>query len=352
MDSQVTLRPVTEDDLSWLASLSNGPAATGPHEWHGWTDPGRTRRHWAESGLLGDSGGMLIALHGADRVGEISWRKVQTGPTAFAWAIGIGLAAEFSRIEATTEITNAAEQRALEKAGFTREGVLRGTTFRQGRWHDQVIYSVLRNEVDLEDEREFYAQVGARSRVCPDIPGPGRRSGTAKAPLHRRGDRAQCGGDLTARVGLVGVVHQQREAVVEDGQLVLAQGGAGTGQHGFQVRVQAAGRAREGQRRGGVHPAAFHDVVDLPVDGERSVHGLVRDGPAVRGDAADVLQRRAVPAIEVDRAAGGVLALRGPLRDRERLVTVLIGGHGRAVVLLDRVVLVGTVLDGGEHARR
>jgi len=174
MDSQVTLRPVTEDDLSWLASLSNGPAATGPHEWHGWTDPGSTRRHWAESGLLGGSGGTLIVLHGADPVGEISWRKVQTGPTAFAWAIGIGLAAEFrgrgygseaqrllvrylfahtqvNRIEATTEITNVAEQRALEKAGFTREGVLRGTTFRQGRWHDQVIYSVLRNEVDLED---------------------------------------------------------------------------------------------------------------------------------------------------------------------------------------------------------
>jgi len=26
-----------------------------------------------------------------------------------------------------------AEQRAQEKAGFTREGILRGTTFRQGR---------------------------------------------------------------------------------------------------------------------------------------------------------------------------------------------------------------------------
>jgi RimJ/RimL family protein N-acetyltransferase len=58
---------------------------------------------------------------------------------------------QVSRVEATTEITNAAEQRALEKAGFTREGVLRGTTFRQGRWHDQVIYSVLRDEIKLED---------------------------------------------------------------------------------------------------------------------------------------------------------------------------------------------------------
>jgi RimJ/RimL family protein N-acetyltransferase len=49
------------------------------------------------------------------------------------------------------DATNVAEQRALEKAGFTREGILRGTTFRQGRWHDQVMYSVLREEVVLED---------------------------------------------------------------------------------------------------------------------------------------------------------------------------------------------------------
>jgi RimJ/RimL family protein N-acetyltransferase len=131
--------------------------------------------------LLSDSGGTLIVLHGTDRVGTVSWRKVQTGPNAFNWAIGIGLAPQFrgrgygseaqrvlvrylfahtqvNRIEATTEITNVAEQRALEKAGFTREGILRGTTFRQGRWHDQMIYSVLRSEVELED---FAAADGA-----------------------------------------------------------------------------------------------------------------------------------------------------------------------------------------------
>jgi RimJ/RimL family protein N-acetyltransferase len=155
-----------------LAGLRDGPAATGPHEWHGWTDPQREHRRWAESGLLGERGGTLIVMHGSDRAGSVSWRQVQTGPTAFNWAIGVGLAPEFrgrgygseaqrllvrylfahtqvNRVEATTEITNLAEQRALEKAGFTREGVMRGTTFRQGTWHDQVIYSVLRAEIDL-----------------------------------------------------------------------------------------------------------------------------------------------------------------------------------------------------------
>ncbi|MFE9450159.1 GNAT family N-acetyltransferase [Streptomyces sp. NPDC006739] len=44
-------------------------------------------------------------------------------------------------------MANIAEQRALEWAGFTREGILRGACFRAGAWHDMVMYSVLRAEV-------------------------------------------------------------------------------------------------------------------------------------------------------------------------------------------------------------
>ncbi|WP_307626922.1 GNAT family N-acetyltransferase [Streptomyces turgidiscabies] len=51
------------------------------------------------------------------------------------------------RIEADTETENIAEQRALEKSGFTREGVLRSTLFRDGKWRDVVRYSVLRADV-------------------------------------------------------------------------------------------------------------------------------------------------------------------------------------------------------------
>ena len=39
-----------------------------------------------------------------------------------------------------------AEQRALEKAGFTREGVLRHACFRGGEWQDMVVFSKLRGE--------------------------------------------------------------------------------------------------------------------------------------------------------------------------------------------------------------
>ncbi len=51
-----------------------------------------------------------------------------------------------NRIEASTDVENLAEQKALGKAGFTREGVLRGAQFRLGTWHDMVQYSRLRHD--------------------------------------------------------------------------------------------------------------------------------------------------------------------------------------------------------------
>jgi RimJ/RimL family protein N-acetyltransferase len=50
------------------------------------------------------------------------------------------------RIWAGTEVDNIAEQRALEKAGFTREGITRATGWRGGVWRDGVIYSILRTD--------------------------------------------------------------------------------------------------------------------------------------------------------------------------------------------------------------
>jgi RimJ/RimL family protein N-acetyltransferase len=50
------------------------------------------------------------------------------------------------RIEAATEVGNVAEQRALEKAGFTREGVHRCTGWRDGAYRDGVWYSMVRTD--------------------------------------------------------------------------------------------------------------------------------------------------------------------------------------------------------------
>jgi len=51
-----------------------------------------------------------------------------------------------NRVEAITGTYNHAEQRALEKAGFQREGVLRGLGFVRGQYGDGVMYSRLRSD--------------------------------------------------------------------------------------------------------------------------------------------------------------------------------------------------------------
>lgn len=51
-----------------------------------------------------------------------------------------------NRVEAGTDVKNLAEQRALEKAGFIREAIRRGSLFRDGKWRDMAIYGRLRND--------------------------------------------------------------------------------------------------------------------------------------------------------------------------------------------------------------
>jgi RimJ/RimL family protein N-acetyltransferase len=53
---------------------------------------------------------------------------------------------ETNRVEASTDVDNVAEARALEKAGFRREGVTRGAQFRAGGYHDLVLFARLRSD--------------------------------------------------------------------------------------------------------------------------------------------------------------------------------------------------------------
>jgi RimJ/RimL family protein N-acetyltransferase len=43
------------------------------------------------------------------------------------------------RIWAATEVQNIAEQRVVERSGFSQEGQLRVTHFRDGKWRDRTI---------------------------------------------------------------------------------------------------------------------------------------------------------------------------------------------------------------------
>jgi ribosomal-protein-alanine N-acetyltransferase len=50
------------------------------------------------------------------------------------------------RIQAKADPENVASWKALEKTGFKREGTLRKTFYCRGKWRDDCIYSILREE--------------------------------------------------------------------------------------------------------------------------------------------------------------------------------------------------------------
>ena len=167
------LRPVVEADVALLEQQHTGPQAAGEMSWFGFKEPGQLARRVAAHETLTAERGMLAVVDDQEHlVGEVSWIQVFNGPppNGLCWNIGIWIAPEYrgkgfgseaqrlvaayllehsflERVEAGTEADNVAEQRALEKAGFTREGVLRRACFRGGAWRDMVVYSKLRGEL-------------------------------------------------------------------------------------------------------------------------------------------------------------------------------------------------------------
>ncbi|WP_283136729.1 GNAT family N-acetyltransferase [Rhizohabitans arisaemae] len=170
--TQVTLRPVRDEDLA-IFERELYPRQASELQWFGHRAVAGERRAFAETGLLGDDGGVMTICAGDRVAGRIQWWKTSWGPpaTSWCWTFGItvgpghrghGVGTEAQRqlaaylfahtrahrIEASTDVLNHAEQRALEKAGFRREGVLRGAQWRGGAWHDQILYAILRTDVD------------------------------------------------------------------------------------------------------------------------------------------------------------------------------------------------------------
>jgi RimJ/RimL family protein N-acetyltransferase len=169
MADQVELRPATEEDVLLLERLTWDPQVAGEFAQFGWFDLRMWRREWAENWLIGDDGGVLMLFRDGDRLGFVNWSRQPSTPAAYYWEIGVALLPEARghgygtqamrllarylfahttahRIEAVTEVGNVGARRALEKAGFTQEGVTRASGWRDGAWRDGVIYSLLRTD--------------------------------------------------------------------------------------------------------------------------------------------------------------------------------------------------------------
>lgn len=164
----VLLRQIREDDLDALTRFVLDAESMGEFQWFGFKDPHALRRRWEEDGWIGGDHSQLVVDRGGELTGFVGWKDRTYGiGRALVYEIGIALRPEFRgqglgtaaqrllvayrhlhtpvhRLEAFTEVDNVGEQRALEKAGFEREGVMRDVIFRGGQWRSSCVYSLIR----------------------------------------------------------------------------------------------------------------------------------------------------------------------------------------------------------------
>ena len=174
-DLPIRLRDVTLADADLLDEWAASSEIRGEFNDFG-EGPGdrqSIREALTNGPLRNERNGEMIVERVADGqpIGHVSWHEVHYGPPpeSRAWNIGVSLVPEArghgygglaqrlladhlfastdaNRVEASTDVENLAEQRALEKAGFVREGIQRGAQFRAGSHHDLVTYARLRGD--------------------------------------------------------------------------------------------------------------------------------------------------------------------------------------------------------------
>jgi len=161
----VVLRPEQPDDLALLTGGDSPFDEFGP----------RAERTTVRPAGLDDSGGLAVLDEDGILAGDVSWHYLRWGPNEasrcpmigiclrpVARGRGVGRAAQralaelffahtaVNRVEAHTDVDNIAEQRALEGAGFTREGLIRGAQWRHGTYRDGYLYAILRGDITAD----------------------------------------------------------------------------------------------------------------------------------------------------------------------------------------------------------
>jgi RimJ/RimL family protein N-acetyltransferase len=168
--STIRLRALELADVYWYDHLP----ITSEYDDFGQQPPFNSADRWRADRLLTTDNGLLLveSTENKDRLGSVGWRTVSWGPSWLSRCLEIGISlipeargygigteaqqllmrylfaeTHVERIQAVTDVTNKREQRALEKAGFVAEGILRRAQHRRGEFHDLVIYSVVRADL-------------------------------------------------------------------------------------------------------------------------------------------------------------------------------------------------------------
>ncbi|RCV40485.1 hypothetical protein SETIT_9G057800v2 [Setaria italica] len=164
----VTLRPFELADVDAMMAWASDPEATAFMTWCAYTSRDALLAFLRDA-VLPHPWFRAVCLAGGDGEPRCPVGAVSVTPTADRcraelgivlarahWGKGVATAAlkrtvaavfgdleGVERVEAVVDVDNAASQRALEKAGFQREAVLRSYCVVKGRLRDMVIYSFI-----------------------------------------------------------------------------------------------------------------------------------------------------------------------------------------------------------------
>lgn len=169
-EPELILRPIRADELAYF-DLWTSPDVD-PFNFFGFKTGHRARAGFAANGLISPEEGTVVAVVDDLVIGDLSWHSRPYAPPGSTPALNIGIRLlpehrgngygtraqralvehlfgvyPINRIEASTDVLNIAEQRALEKAGFQREGIVRGAQWRAGQWNDLVQFSRVRSDL-------------------------------------------------------------------------------------------------------------------------------------------------------------------------------------------------------------
>ena len=174
-ERRVMLRPIAEADLPDYVRWFNDPEVTqftqleagevtleGEQEWfRRISSSEHSGRNWAieaEGRHIGNcalhlSGGGLTAGFGIIIGDKTAWNRGH-GAAAVNQVLRIGFAElGLHRLHLSAMAENARALRCYAKCGFRREGLLRETYFKRGRWCDAVIMAILRSEWEAQQCR-------------------------------------------------------------------------------------------------------------------------------------------------------------------------------------------------------
>jgi RimJ/RimL family protein N-acetyltransferase len=177
VEGDVTLRPWSDDDLDAIVRRINDPdiatfldlvphpyTARDAREWfaisaEGWRTGSSATFAIHVTGVEGAVGGVGVRFlgdldEGGAEVGywvaaEVRGRGIATTATRAAARWAFRAVPDLARLQLRADVQNVASNRVAEKAGFTREGVLRSQRYnaRLGRRVDFVMWSLLREEL-------------------------------------------------------------------------------------------------------------------------------------------------------------------------------------------------------------